>query len=107
MAVVVTATPSSGVAVKTAFRIDASGLADVDITTYSSGVQNSEDEITYYFEMSEGGTRKGRSHAFAPDSSTGKHSWQNIICPDAGTYVFSVKKTSNNQTMGSTSVTIS
>ena len=103
MAVTVTATPTSGVATKTAFRVSVTGLAANDTATYSSGVANSEAEIRYYFEMSEGGTVKGTSHRFTPNPASGGHTWDNIIAPDSGTYVFTVKRVSNGASMGSTS----
>lgn len=105
MAITMTATPSSGVATKTAFRIDVSGVTSLG--TFDANATPRQPEIKYYFEFSEGGTIKGTSYRWVPDASTGKHSWQNIILPDAGTYTISLKKHSDDTTVSSISVVVS
>lgn len=116
MAVTVTATPSSGTATQTVFRIDAAGLSDTDTSNYDAGDIPTEPGFRYYFEMSEGGTIKGRSAIAQPDSADGNLTWFNVITPDAGDYTFSVKRcatatatspSASDTTVGSVGVTIS
>lgn len=107
MAVAVSVTPSSGYDVESTFRVDVTGLDDTDPTSFDANQTPREDIYTYYIEMSEGGTIKGKSHVFTPDSVDGAHSWLNVTIPDAGTYVFSVKRVSDDVTVGSVSVSVS
>ena len=109
MAASVTATPSSGTATKTAFRIDALGIEDTNFSTYDSTPTPpafAETAYTYTIIGHEGGNVKLRSQVFTPDSSTGKHSWQGVIVPDAGSWTFAVVR-NDGATVCSVGVTVS
>lgn len=106
MAITLAVTPSSGTGTKTAFRFDVTGLPANDTTSFDSTKSPVQPEIRYYFEFSEGGIPKGTSYQFAPDVSTGKHSWQGVIMPDPGTYTISLKKVSGNTTLASANFTV-
>lgn len=111
MAIAITVTPSSGTAVVSTFHVEASGLDDTDFSTYDStpdvAPYKAETDFTYYFQFSEGGLVKGRSHVFGPDSSTGKAVWDSVTVPDAGSYTFSVHRASTGATLKSVGVTVS
>ena len=107
MAVAITVTPSSGTAVVTTFHVEVSGLDDTDFSTYNASNIPAESALTYYFQFSEGGLIKGRSHVFTPDSSTGKAYWDSVTLPDAGTYTFSVHRASTGATLKSIGVVAS
>src|SRR5512135_881639 len=106
MAVTVTATPTSGYDVTSTFRVDVTGLDDTDASSFNANNTPRETIYTYYILFSEDGTIKGKSHLFTP-SQDGKHTWNNVTIPDAGTYVFSVVRDSDDATVGSTSVVVS
>jgi|SRR6185295_15861582 len=107
MAISITATPSSGAATKTAFRIAVTGLDDTNFASYNASNIPTEPAFTYYMQFSEGGLIKGRSHVFTPGQLTGTHLWDNVILPDAGTYTFSVHLASSGATLASVGVTAS
>lgn len=107
MAITLTVTPSSGTAVVTTFHVEVAGLDDTDFSSYNASNIPTETALTYYFQFSEGGLIKGRSHTFTPDSSTGKHVWDSITVPDAGSYTFTVHRASTGATLKSTGVTVS
>lgn len=107
MAISIAVTPTSGTAVKTTFHVEAAGLDDTDFSSYNASNIPTEPALTYYFQFSEGGLVKGRSHIFTPDSSTGKATWDSITIPDAGSYTFTVHRASTGATLKSVGVTVS
>ena len=107
MAIAISVTPSSGTAVKSTFSVVVTGLDDTDLTSYNASNSPAETALTYYFQFSEGGLIKGRSHVFTPDSSTGRHVWDSVTVPDAGTYTFSVHRATTGATLKSVGVTVS
>lgn len=114
MAIAITVTPSTGTAATTFHHVEVSGLDDTDFSTYDSTPDANSTEpyraevsLTYYFQFSEGGLIKGRSHVFTPDSSTGKAVWDSVMFPDAGTYTVSVHRSTTGATLKSTSVVVS
>ena len=114
MAIAITVTPSTGTAAKTFHHVEVSGLDDTDFSTYDStpdadSTEPYRAEVTfkYYFQFSEGGLIKGRSHVFTPDSSTGKGVWDSVMFPDAGTYTVSVHNAGTGATLKSVGVTVS
>ena len=107
MAIAIAVTPSSGTAVVTTFHVEASGLDDTNFSSYNASNVPTEPQLTYYFQFSEGGLVKGRSHVFSSDSSTGKAYWDSVIVPDAGSYTFSVHNASTGATLKSVGVTVS
>lgn len=104
MAIAITVTPSSGTAVLTTFSVVATGLDDTNFSSYNASTVPTEPQLTYYFQFSEGGLIKGRSHVFAPDSATGRAVWDAITLPDAGTYTFSVHNSATGATLSSIGV---
>jgi hypothetical protein len=85
----ITVTPASGRARMSVLRIDVTGLADTDFSSYDAGTNPAEPEIRYYIEATLGGTRYLKSHEFTP-SQAGAHSWNSIVVPEAGTWTFNV-----------------
>lgn len=110
MAISISVTPSAGTAATTFHHVEAAGLDDTDFSTYDStpdvAPYKAEADLTYYFQFSEGGLIKGRSHVFTPDSSTGKAVWDSVMFPDAGTYTVSVHRSSTGATLKSVGVTV-
>jgi len=106
MAIAITVTPSAGTATQTFHHVEATGLDDTDFSTYDANDVPTESVFTYYFQFSEGGLIKGRSHVFTP-SSDGKAVWDSVIFPDAGTYTVSVHNASSGATLESVGVTVS
>src|SRR5258706_13458938 len=106
MAITLTVTPSAGTATKTSHHVEVAGLDDTDFSTYNASNIPTESALTYYFQFSEGGLIKGRSHVFTPDSSTGKGVWDSVMFPDAGTYTVSVHRASTGATLKSVGVTV-
>lgn len=104
MAAAVTVVPTSGTGTVTVVRVDYTGLADTAFDQYNPAARPAEPPITYYGEVSKGGTRYLKSHVFTP-SQDGKHSWFDVVLPDDGTYVFAVATTSGDVTQASTTFT--
>lgn len=109
MSIAITVTPSTGTATKTFHHVEVSGLNDTDFSTYNSANIPTETVFTYYFQFSEGGLIKGRSHVFTPDatSGSGKGVWDSVIFPDAGNYTVSIHNASTGVTLASVGVTVS
>lgn len=109
MAVVVSVTPTSGVARMSVLRVNVTGLASNDTTAYDSTPDPSvalggltEPELRYYFKAVLAGSETLRSHTFSP-SQDGKHEWNSVVIPAAGTWTITVNKVADDSAVGTTS----
>jgi hypothetical protein len=101
MTVAVAVTPASGRAKVSVLRIDVTGLADTAFDQYNPAAHPAEPQVTYYIEATKDGTRYLKSHVFTP-AQDGTHTWNSIVLPSTGTWVFAVATVSGDVTQGST-----
>lgn len=87
MTVAIAITPASGsvIATVSACRIDVTGASSNDATTFDTDNVPSEDAIPYRLVATKSGIDDLVSHEFTV-SSAGKHTWDNLIFPDDGTW---------------------
>lgn len=100
----VSVTPLSGTGKMTVVRVDVSGLADTAFDQYNPAARPAEPPIVYYIEGTKSGTRYLKSHTFTP-SQSGDHSWNSVVLPSAGEWVFAVATVSGDVTQASTTFT--
>ena len=97
----VSVTPTSGTGKMTVVRVDVTGLPDTDFGTYNPANHPAEPVWVYYITGSKSGTVYLKSHTFTP-AQDGTHSWNSVVLPSSGTWVFTVASTSGDATWAST-----
>ena len=102
----VSVTPTSGTGKMTVVRVDVSGLADTAFDQYNPAARPAEPAMLYYIEGTKGGVRYLKSHVFTP-SQTGDHTWNSVVLPSSGSWVFAVATVSGDVTQASTTFTAS
>lgn len=103
----ITVTPASGRAKMSVLRVDVTAIPVTDTASYDLDnlklypPQTVEDVYTYYIEALLDGTRYLKSHVFTP-SEDGKHTWNSIVLPAAGTWTFNINKVVDDTTTATT-----
>lgn len=106
MPVAIACTPASPVATKSFCRIDVTGGSANTATGYSTSVYPTSPEVRYYLTFELGGNILGRSYNFAVGSD-GKHSFNNYVFPEAGSWTVRLKNASNDSSVQTQAVTVS
>lgn len=107
MTVAIAITPASGsvVAVESACRVDVTGASSNDSATFDEDNTPSEDPIPYRLVASKSGWDDLVSHEFNV-SSAGKHTWDNVIFPDDGTWSIALVDQRTDSNAATLSVTV-
>jgi hypothetical protein len=106
MAVTVTPTPASPVAVESFTKFAIAGLTLNDDTAYNAANVPTEPEVRYYLTFEEGGAEHGRSPVFACNAD-GEWEFNNYLFPHAGSWTVEVRLVSDDSSVKSQAVTVS
>jgi hypothetical protein len=101
-------TPASGAidATKTACRVDVTAADQNDDTGFNPANYPASPEFRYYILAdAPAGTDDLRSHVFAV-SDDGKHSWNNVIFPAAGSWTLRLRDASDDSDVATAGVTV-
>lgn len=108
MAAAISLTPASGsiTSRQTIVRVDVTGGSSNDSSTSDSTKYPIEAEIRGYLAFLLGGVEQARSYVFTV-SSDGKHSFNNFIFPDSGSWTVNWNKSSDDSQIATAAVTVS
>lgn len=107
MTIAIAITPASGsvVAVVSACRVDVTGAVANDPSTFDADNVPTEDPIRYRLVATKAGQDDLVSHEFTV-SSAGKHTWDNVIFPDDGTWSIALINQDDDSSDATLSVTV-
>lgn len=107
MPAALTITPASGsiTAAKDICVVSVTGATANDDTAFSVNTYPRSPAINYYIAFTKGGTEYGRSYIFSP-APDGTHAFTNYIFPSSGSWTATLRKSSNDSSVATLSVTV-